>query len=275
MWIRALDYMPPVHLEFPDALSAALTADLEVRPDDSRHKVRQHIRESFASYGIKPAKTSRPAEGTWKPAPEKLSYERVRFESLRTDKDEVFRFLWDNRDALEVRPGAYTEVLSVRPCIRVGIDGFTVHETVAEYYQVARLTVAELEKKKISVPKAYVRALREEQQAARARRAKALATPGSLDVLERAEHAPFLENDDQATTPVYGGGVLIFDEYGRLKFHVHNDVFGSRQSARLSYLWESGQLEARRGSARLRGARLSAIHRLRAIDARRFPAEGW
>jgi len=74
---------------------------------------------------------------------------------------------------------------------------------------------------------------------------------------------------------VSGGGGLIFDEYGRLKFHVHNDVFGRRQSARLRYLWESGQLEARRGGARAWGARLSAIHRLRAIDARRFPAEGW
>jgi len=275
MWIRALDYMPPVHLEFPDALSAALTADREVRPDDSRYQLRKHIRDSFASYGIKPTKTSLPAEGTWKPAPENLIYERVRFESLRTDKDEVFRFLWENRKALEVRPGAYTEVLSVRPCTRVGLDGFTVHETVAEYFQMARLTLGELETLKITVPEAYIRALREEQRLARARRARALARGDSLDALERAEHAPFLENDDEATTPVSGGGVLIFDEYGRLKFHVHNDVFGRRQTARLRYLWESGQLEARRGGARMWGARLSAIHRLRAIDARRFPAEGW
>jgi len=275
MWSRALDYMPPVHLEFPDALSAALTADREVRPDDSRYQLRKHIRASFVSYGIKPARTSLPSEGTWKPGPENLTYERMRFESLRTDKDEVFRFLWENRKALEVRPGAYTEVLSVGPCTRVGLDGFTVHETVAEYFQMARLTVGELETLKITVPEAYIRALREEQRLARARRARALARGGSLDALERAEHAPFLENDDEATTPVSGGGVLIFDEYGRLKFHVHNDVFGHRQSARLRYLWESGQLEARGGGARTWGARLSAIHRLRAIDARRFPAEGW
>ena len=81
----------------------------------------------------------------------------MRFESLRTDKDEVFRFLWENREALEVRPGAYTEVLSVRPCTRVGLDGFTVHETVAEYFQMARLTVGELEGCKIAVPEAYIR----------------------------------------------------------------------------------------------------------------------
>jgi hypothetical protein len=84
------------------------------------------------------------------------------------------------------------------------------------------------------------------------------------------------DSDSEAMTPLYGGGVLVFDEYGRLKYHVSNDVFGAeRQTARLQYLWESGLLEPGRVSARLRSARLSTIHRLRAIDARRFPAEGW
>ncbi len=70
--------------------------------------------------------------------------------------------------------------------------------------------------------------------------------------------------------------MLIFDEYGRLKYHVHNDVFnGRRQARRLKYLWETGQLEPGREGARLQAARLSTIHRLRALDARRFPAEGW
>ncbi|MGH7340108.1 MAG: hypothetical protein ACREKH_06430, partial [Candidatus Rokuibacteriota bacterium] len=87
------------------------------------------------------------------------------------------------------------------------------------------------------------------------------------------------EADDEAnrvTTPLYGGGVLIFDEYGRLKYHVHNDVFGGpRQAKRLKYLWETGLLEPGREGARLQAARLSTIHRLRALDARKFPAEGW
>ena len=73
----------------------------------------------------------------------------------------------------------------------------------------------------------------------------------------------------------YGGGVLIFDEFGRLKYHVHNDVFGGRQSERLEYLWETGQLEPGRDGARISATRLSAIHRLRAMDARRFPRSGW
>lgn len=259
MWIRALDYMPPVHLEFPDALSAALTADLEVRPDDSRYALRRHVRATFQAYGIPPARTSRPADGAWKPAPEELRYDRVRFESMRSDKDEVFRFLWENRTALDLRM-AYTDVLSVRPCTRIGVDGFTVRETVAEYYQVARLTAAELRAKRIGIPKEYAQALREAQHAARARRTLGLETEDDVDT---------------ATTPLYGGGVLIFNEYGRLKYHVHNDVFGRRQIPRLRYLWDAGQLEARGDGARLHASRLSTIHRLRAIDARRFPAEGW
>jgi len=69
--------------------------------------------------------------------------------------------------------------------------------------------------------------------------------------------------------------VLIFDEYGKLKYHVHNDVFGSRQSARLQYLWDIGHLRAAGEATRFTPEGLAAIHRQRAIGARRFPAEGW
>jgi hypothetical protein len=274
MWIRALDYMPPVHLEFPDALSAALTADLEVRPDDSRFELRRHVREAFRRHGIQPPATAERGTGTWQRAPGGLSYDRVRFDSMRTDRDEVFRFLWDNRTALELRPGAYTRVLSVRPCVRTGLDGFVLRETVAEYYQVASLTAAELRARGIPAPEAYLAALRGARRATTARPARA---SGPAAAEGGAEPAPDGDaGEDTATTPLHGGGVLIFDEYGRLKYHIHNDVFGQRrQGERLRYLWESGQLEAGRDGGRLRAARLSTIHRMRAIGARRFPAQGW
>jgi len=35
-------------------------------------------------------------------------------------------------------------VQSVRPCIRIGADGFTLRETVAEYVQVAKIRAADL-----------------------------------------------------------------------------------------------------------------------------------
>src|SRR4029453_14949513 len=92
MWIRAIDYMPPVHLEFGDALSAALTGDLEVRPDDSRYELRNNMIEAFKAFGFAPASPRKDLPGVWLPPPKGLKYDRVRFESMRSDKDEVFRF---------------------------------------------------------------------------------------------------------------------------------------------------------------------------------------
>jgi hypothetical protein len=42
-----------------------LTADREVRADDSRYRLRARLLASFAAFGIKPA--SGTADGTWSP----------------------------------------------------------------------------------------------------------------------------------------------------------------------------------------------------------------
>lgn len=267
MWIRALDYMPPVHMEFGDALSAAITADLEVRPDDSRFQLRANMRRSFAEYDIRPAATRADELGAWPYEGSKLNYARVRFESMRTDKDEVFRFIWENRKKLKLRPGAYAEVLSVRPCTRVGKDGFTLHETVAEYYQVARLTEGELRGKGIEIPADYAKELARSRAERIARRGKSL---GDVDSAEGSE-----DPDTEPVTPVYGGGVLIFDEYGKLKYHIHNDVFGSRQTDRLQHLWAAGRLRAGADGARFAQTRLADLHRKRAFGSRHPAEEGW
>jgi hypothetical protein len=265
MWIRAIDYMPPVHLEFRDALSAALTADAEVRPNDSRYELRKRMLEAFRMFGIDPASTTPGVAGAWQRAPAGLKYGRVRAESLRTDKDEVFRFLWDNREALKLREGAYARVLSVRPCVRQGPDGFMLRETIAEYYQVARLTVAELRQRGVVVPAEYADALRAARQG---RAGEAVSERRDLDREE--------PDEDLGTTPLYGGGTLVFDEYGHLKFHIYNDVYGAkRQTARLQYLWDTGQLEAGGDSGRLRIERLASLHRMRVGLTRRPRAEGW
>lgn len=259
MWIRAVDYMPPVHLRFGDALSAALTADHEVRPDDSRYELRRHMSESFAAFGFQPA--SKWKDGMWEPPPADLNYDRVRFESMKSDRDEVFRFIWDNREKLHLRDGAYTEVLSVRPSTRIGVDGFVVRETVAQYYQVARLTPDEMKLVKVRAPREYLRML-----AGIAEDKKAKAQPHDDDD-EEPPPAHDVSDIEADTTPLYGGAVLIFDEFGHVKFWVHNDVFGPDQTERLAYLWAEGLLMPGRGSTRLRATRLSTLHRLRALGA--------
>jgi hypothetical protein len=232
MAIRALDYSMPVHMEFGDYLSALLTADREIRPDDSKYHFRDHLRASFAAYGIEPTSKGVPDEpGVWLPPKEdlkvwpkgKFSHEHTHFESLTRDREEVFRFIWQNRRALGLVDGAYTRVLSVRPCLRLAPDGFFLRETVAEYVQIVELEARELR--------------------------------NSMKV-EPPDGMP-------PDTPVtlYGGAALVFDEYGRVKFSINNRLDNrARQTRRLQYLWEYGHFD--RGAARLQ--RFSYLHRLRA-----------
>ncbi len=253
MTIRALDYCPPVHLEFGDYLSALLTADLEIRPDDSVFHFRKHLLSSFAQYGVKPASQFGSKEpGIWgDPEAEtnhQLDYSRTHFEPMQRDPDEVFRFVWENRNALGLAADAYTEVQSVRPCVRVGDDGFILRETVAEYVQILRATPKELEAMGAKLP--------------------------SADLLPLDQEV-FL----------HGGGTLIFDERGRLKYHIHNRLMDSpkkitkRQNDRLRFLADSGYfLQKVNRTANARASRQRAfgqMHLNRSLNRPARPLEGW
>ncbi|BDC49157.1 hypothetical protein F183_A14730 [Bryobacterales bacterium F-183] len=115
----------------------------------------------------------------------RLRYGRVHFESMQRDEDEVFRFIWENRTELKLNLEAYTKVISVRPCIRQSTDGFILRETVAEYVQIVNVTVAEL---------------------------------------SAALGHPIPDRRDEDQIRLYGGGTLIFNEFGRLKHHAQNPV---------------------------------------------------
>jgi hypothetical protein len=203
MSIRALDYCPPTDLLFSDFLSAALTADFEMHPDDSRYGYRKALREAFAALGFQPASREGAEPAVWGgPGAGKLRYSRTHFASMQHDKDEIFRFLWENRAALMVDENAYTRVEDVMPCYRVSSDGFLLHETVAVYSQQVRMPARDLKK-------------------------FGLTRPGGMP--------PDLE------LTIFGGGTLILDESGRLKYHVRNRIRSAeRQNPRLDYLWTHG-----------------------------------
>ncbi|MBK7874297.1 MAG: hypothetical protein IPJ77_00825 [Planctomycetes bacterium] len=230
MAIRALDYCPPCDLSYPDYLSALLTADRELRRDDGRWGLRERLTKSFAAFGIDPVPGS-DAAGCWQAPkhPERLVYRRTHFESLRRDPQEVFRFVWENLDELHVDPSAYTQVISVRPCMRVEPDGFVLHETVAEVHQTIELEARELSERGIDVP------------------------PGM---------AP------EQRVVLFGGGTFVFDEYGRLKYEIHKRVDDQkRQSARLAYLWRQAPSDhdpSRPIGVGGDGQRLHRLHRMRA-----------
>ena len=214
MCIRALDYCPVVDISFRDFLSALLTADHELIPDDGKFKYRDILREQFDSWGIPPASGTEkelkaglvPELGVWeKPLPDTpLTYACVHRESLERNLDEVFRFLWENRTPLGMYEDAYTRIISVRPCIRISPDGFVLRETVSEYRQTLEMEADRL--------------------------------PSVCAGMKKPAKMP-----SSTMVRIHGGGVLVFDEFGRLKYHIRSRIDNSeRQNARLDYLWRNG-----------------------------------
>jgi hypothetical protein len=212
MMIRGLDYTAPTHITYEDFLSAVLTADVETVPDDSRYGYREVLRNCFAQLGIKPA-SNNVTGGVWEPPDLSPRYDRVRFESILRDPEEMFRFLWENRKEFKIAPNAYTRVESVRPVTRIGPDGFVSRETVTEYTQ--RLTVLADRLQTLGITQ-----------------------PSGID--------------DATPVTLWGGGTLILDEYGRVKYHIRKQLLNRKlQSKRLQYQAENGLLAAsdRTGSA--------------------------
>jgi hypothetical protein len=232
MAIRAIDYTPPEHIEFGDYLSAMLTADREVRADDSRYRLRARLLGSFAAFGIKPA--SGTADGTWSPPKAKLGRFGTHLTSLQDDATEAFRLVWANRGPLELDPEAFTRVTSVRPAFRISPeDGFNIRETVVEVTQYLKIPASALAQYHLRKPEGMA--------------------------------------DDQDVV-LRGGSTLILDEYGDLKYVVTNPVpnRAPRQSVerreraqrRLDYLWENGFLDVGASLAKS----LPAFHRARLLD---------
>jgi hypothetical protein len=232
MAIRAIDYTPPIHIEFGDYLSALVTADSEIRADDSRYGLRQGLLHWFGAYGIQPA--SGTEDGTWVPPGLPLQYDGVRFQSLQTDPIEMFALLWANRKRLRLDPGAYTRVASVRPCVRTSPDdGLPLRETVAECTQYVKLRADELGEFGLTPP---------------------VGMP-----------------DDREVT-LEGGSTMILDEYGRLKYEIYNRLPRKGRAdenveaqRRLQNLWDHGAFDAGRSF----DARLADLHRRRlGLDSR-------
>ncbi len=247
MAIRALDYMPPLHIEFTDYLNALITADRELHSDDTRFGFREHLLNSFSAYGIEPIRGSPVPNGTkesskqavgWAPIGKiALSYERTHFEPLTRDPDEVFRLVWENRKVLgldgELDKWSYLKVLSVCPCVRIAPDGFVLRETMAQFYQVIRLTAKEL-------------------------RERGFILPDSMGA--------------EKVIALYGGATLIFDDFACMKYSIHNALSNKkRQSARIVELarrsalsFEGEGLNAPASSAG-REVNFAAAHRLRGV----------
>lgn len=236
--IRALDYTPPVHLLFGDFLSAALTADAEVRPNDDRYQLRATLLRCFASYGILPA--SGTADGCWRRSDKQLHRTGVRFGSVQSDPTEMFRLIWANRTRLKLPVTAYSWVSDVRPCLRIEPeDGLPVRETVATCIQHVKITADQLGQYGLRKPAGLA---------------------GEVEV------------------SLEGGSTLVLDEYGMLKFEISNRLprrtdtsARARAQTRLDYLHESGAFT----EGNTFRNRFANVHRLRASAAASSRQEVW
>lgn len=204
MAIRAIDYCPPVDLSFSAYLSALLTVDREVVPDD-RYGYREALLRNFEGYGIGPS-GSADDDGTWRRSDRDMVYSRTHFDSMLRDEEEMFRFVWENRVALNLGEDGYIEVQSVRPSTRIAPDGFVLRETIAEYVQMLTLQAEELQEVGVDIPEGM---------------------------------------EPWRNVTLFGGGTLVFDEYGQLKYQIANHLLSSeadvkQQSGRISHLWKSG-----------------------------------
>ena len=147
---------------------------------------------------------------------------------MKADENELFRFLWENRAPFKLNDQAFTRVLSVRPCVRLGRDGFVLRETAVEYHQQLKVFARELLSLKIRKPDG-------------------------------------MPDDTEVT--LYGGNAVIFDEYGHVKYNIGNAIMErgaeqERQSKRLEYLWEHGGFA--KGASKMRA--FARMHRMRRTD---------
>jgi hypothetical protein len=211
MVIRSLDYAPAVELEFEDVLDAIIVADEVVAPDDE-HDYRGALQSAFERFGID-RPTGRMIDLSKIKTP--FRYDQINAAALRSSRQEAFRFLWQNLGALDVRSDWHLQVDSLRLAVRVGPDGLVIQEIVADYVQIHELTVD------------MARQLAAQIAAADGTSANQLTIPTDLA--------------GTVALQFWGGGTLIFDQFGRVKLHQRKDLHDwIRQSKRLDYLVRDG-----------------------------------
>lgn len=238
MSLRAIDYSPPVELEFADFVDALLVADEVVAPDD-QHDYRTALKESFRAFGIETTPRMDPIidlddAGAQRASGPRPLYDKLNFDALRVDADEIYRFIWQNAGFLGLDLDFHLHVERVRHATRVGPDGLVVSEILADYIQSVSATLAHFGRLGARLPDGI---------------------------------------DKRTAVQMWGGGVIVFDQFGRAKFHQRKLLqdWGGRQSDRLDYLVSHGLADSRRrfgfSYGERRGQRFSALHTASSAEA--------
>ncbi|MFP5372350.1 MAG: hypothetical protein ACLGI3_16600, partial [Actinomycetes bacterium] len=239
MLLRAVDYLPPVELELGDVIDSVITADRRLAPDD-QHSYRAALESSFEAFGItapphaivdeddiadvqeaaeaaagarSAAEEGQPAQHQpgpgGRPARLGIRYEHLNLAALRTSPEEVYQFIWSNATLLGIDVRFSTKVERVMTSTRVGPDGLVVSEILADYTQRLETTAGNLP--------------------------PGMSAPAGVDPEVQVE--------------LRGGGVLVFDQFGRFRLHQLKPILDvDRQNSRLQLLFKNGLLERKDAS---------------------------
>jgi hypothetical protein len=249
MVLRSIDYLPPIELEFADVVDSILTADRRLNPDDD-FDYRGALLAAFESFGIKPPDhhivdqdgMAAPLPSVDEPTgggladpdapPEPLTYEHLNFVALRSSPEEVFAFIWNNAGALGIDVRLATRVDRVLATTRVGADGLIVNEVLADYTQWIRTTADRLP--------------------------KGMTQPAGMAA--------------DAKVALWGGGVLVFDQFGRFRLHQRKPILDvDRQQRRLQNLLDRQLKDSHGGFGSSDGVnadeRFALLHATRSVDS--------
>lgn len=150
--IRAIDYCPPVDVDFGDYLRAMITADKDVVPDDTWN-YRTALIDAFRKHGIYPKGVFSLAEDSLIcDVPERLDTQENQFSKIRFDKApqeaftknaeslyiDIFKRFIDtgkNKAELNLVENEEYEIESVQPLRRIGPNGQVLSDIVVQVKQ--------------------------------------------------------------------------------------------------------------------------------------------
>lgn len=243
MVLRAIDYLPNVELEFNDVIDAILTSDRRLVPEDDHH-YRCALERSFAAFEIvspvhrivdrdgvvasrKTPKEARKdaarmadygSDPDASPKAVGITYQHLNLASMRVSPDEVYQFIWNNSSALEIDVRFTTKVERVFSSTRAGPDGLIVQDSLAEYTQRLQTTAIDLP--------------------------PGMRKPAGMD--------------PDANVEMWGGGVLVFDQFGRFRLHQSKPLLDIvRQQSRLDHLFARDLHDRKGGFGTSDGTRAS------------------
>lgn len=238
--IQAVDYTPPVHMQFADYLSSLLTVHRELHGTSGRLDVHRLLVESFASFGIEPAKG-----GPWKPfeAPDDHDVDRgpsrrvesrlVRFDQVRLDRNEAVRFEYVDQAVAESAHRVDDDGRSRLDYTGVRFDQIQSDRDEAFRFVFANQAALDLD------PEAYTRVLSVRPSSRVSPDDGFIVRETVIEVLQRlrltrAELCARLQVDSVGSGKaddvlnLRGGTTLILGDHGQVKYSIHKRLIPGR-----------------------------------------------